>query len=198
MTPLRQRLLEDLQLRGLSTKTPDADVRAVQQLAQSCNQSPEAIREDELRAYLLMQTGRFGPCRPEVSRPVHLPRGDQQPASGERGERPGDLLLHRFEDGAIPAVHPAGRRLHPPLPTTCAAEGLRQSGYYGFFSHGCRKRLAAVRPQLRQLSADAPAAPAARVAAASRPSRWLPQPHVRHWPMTRQRLVRLPLGPPPP
>jgi integrase/recombinase XerD len=34
MTPLRQRMIEDLQLRGLSRKTQDAYVRAVRQLAE--------------------------------------------------------------------------------------------------------------------------------------------------------------------
>jgi hypothetical protein len=34
MTPLRQRMIEDLQLQGLAAETQEADVRAVKQLAQ--------------------------------------------------------------------------------------------------------------------------------------------------------------------
>jgi integrase/recombinase XerD len=34
MTPLRQRMIEDLQLRGLAAKTQDAYLRAVRQLAE--------------------------------------------------------------------------------------------------------------------------------------------------------------------
>jgi integrase/recombinase XerD len=53
MTPLRQRMVEDLQLRGLSEKTQDAYVRAVRQLAEHYGKSPDRISEEELRQYLL-------------------------------------------------------------------------------------------------------------------------------------------------
>jgi len=53
MTPLRQRMVEDLQLRGLSEKTQDAYVRAVRQLAEHYGKSPDRINEEELRQYLL-------------------------------------------------------------------------------------------------------------------------------------------------
>jgi integrase/recombinase XerD len=53
ITPLRQRLLEDLQLHGLAAKTQDAYVRVVRQLAEYYHRSPDQISEDELRQYLL-------------------------------------------------------------------------------------------------------------------------------------------------
>ena len=53
ITPLRQRLLEDLQLHGLAAKTQDAYVRAVRQLAEYYHRSPDQISEEELRQYLL-------------------------------------------------------------------------------------------------------------------------------------------------
>ena len=53
MTPLRQRMIEDLQLRGLSPKTQDAYVRAVRQLAEHYGKSPDRISEEELRQYFL-------------------------------------------------------------------------------------------------------------------------------------------------
>ena len=53
MTPLRQRMLEDLQLRGLSAKTQDAYLRAVRQLAEHYHKSPDLITEEELRLYFL-------------------------------------------------------------------------------------------------------------------------------------------------
>ena len=52
-TPLRQRMLDDLQLHGLAAKTQDAYVRAVRQLAAYYHKSPDLITEDELRQYLL-------------------------------------------------------------------------------------------------------------------------------------------------
>jgi len=53
MTPLRQRMIEDLQLRGLSAKTQDAYLRAVRQLAEHYRKSPDLITEEELRLYFL-------------------------------------------------------------------------------------------------------------------------------------------------
>jgi integrase/recombinase XerD len=53
MTPLRQRMMEDLQLRGLAAKTQDAYLRAVQQLAEHYHKSPDLIAEEELRLYFL-------------------------------------------------------------------------------------------------------------------------------------------------
>ena len=53
MTPLRQRMTEDLQLRGLAAKTQDAYLRAVRQLAEHYHKSPDLITEEELRLYFL-------------------------------------------------------------------------------------------------------------------------------------------------
>jgi integrase len=53
MTPLRQRMLEDMHLRGLSPKTQRCYIHAVQQVAQYYGKSPALITEDELRRYFL-------------------------------------------------------------------------------------------------------------------------------------------------
>lgn len=53
MTPLRQRMMEDLQLRGLAAKTQDSYLRAVRQLAEHYHKSPDLITEEELRLYFL-------------------------------------------------------------------------------------------------------------------------------------------------
>ena len=53
MTPLRQRMIEDLQLRGLSERTQEMYVRAVRQLAEHYHKSPDQITEEELRDYFL-------------------------------------------------------------------------------------------------------------------------------------------------
>jgi Phage integrase, N-terminal SAM-like domain len=53
MTPLRQRMLEDMQLSGLAPKTQQAYIRAVRQLAQHYGKSPDQITEEELRQYFL-------------------------------------------------------------------------------------------------------------------------------------------------
>jgi integrase/recombinase XerD len=53
MTPLRQRMIEDMQLRSLSPRTQRAYVLAVRQLAEYHDQSPDQITEEELRQYFL-------------------------------------------------------------------------------------------------------------------------------------------------
>jgi integrase/recombinase XerD len=53
MTPLRQRMIEDMQLRGLSPCTQRAYVRVVHELAEYYHRSPSQISEEELRAYFL-------------------------------------------------------------------------------------------------------------------------------------------------
>ena len=56
MTPLRQRMLDDLQLRGFSPRTQEAYVRAVRQLAAHFHRPPDQLGEDELREYFLYLT----------------------------------------------------------------------------------------------------------------------------------------------
>jgi integrase/recombinase XerD len=53
MTHLRQRMLQDMQLRGLAPKTQDAYLRAVRQLAEYCGKPPDQITEADLRHYFL-------------------------------------------------------------------------------------------------------------------------------------------------
>ena len=48
-TPLRQHLIEDLQLHGMAAKPQDLYVRAVRQLAEHYHKSPDQISEEELR-----------------------------------------------------------------------------------------------------------------------------------------------------
>jgi len=53
MTLHRQRMIEDLQLRGMSENTQEAYVRAVKQLAVHYQKPPDQICEEELRQYFL-------------------------------------------------------------------------------------------------------------------------------------------------
>src|SRR3990170_8640219 len=53
MTRLRQRMLEDMQLRGLSARTQECYVAAVRQLAEHYHRRPDQITEEDLRQYFL-------------------------------------------------------------------------------------------------------------------------------------------------
>ena len=56
MTYLRQRMIEDMQLRGFAKKTQDAYAGAVRQLAKHYGKSPDKINDEELRQYFLYLT----------------------------------------------------------------------------------------------------------------------------------------------
>src|SRR5712691_3188437 len=56
MTPLRQRMIQDLQLRGYSDRTVQAYVRSVAQLSNFYGTSPDRIVEEQVREYLLHLT----------------------------------------------------------------------------------------------------------------------------------------------
>jgi site-specific recombinase XerD len=53
MTPLRQRMIEDMQLHGLSQRTQQSYVGAVKGLADFYNRSPAELGEEELRQFFL-------------------------------------------------------------------------------------------------------------------------------------------------
>jgi integrase/recombinase XerD len=53
MTALRQKMIEDMQLRGLSPRTQESYVLVVSQLARRYHKSPDQLEEGELREYFL-------------------------------------------------------------------------------------------------------------------------------------------------
>lgn len=53
MTPLRQRMIEDMTLAGLARSTQGIYVQAVRGLARHYRRSPDQLGEEEVRQYLL-------------------------------------------------------------------------------------------------------------------------------------------------
>ncbi|HEY5731021.1 MAG TPA: phage integrase N-terminal SAM-like domain-containing protein [Anaerolineales bacterium] len=53
MSALRQKMIEDMQLKGLALRTQEAYVNAVLQLSRRFKKSPDSIDEEELREYFL-------------------------------------------------------------------------------------------------------------------------------------------------
>ena len=53
MSALRQKMIEDMQLRGLAVRTQEAYVNAVLQLSRRFKKSPDSMDEEELREYFL-------------------------------------------------------------------------------------------------------------------------------------------------
>lgn len=56
MSALRERMIEDMQLRGFSPRTQQSYARAVHKLAEHYHKSPELVTEEELRQYFLFRT----------------------------------------------------------------------------------------------------------------------------------------------
>jgi integrase/recombinase XerD len=55
MAPLRQRKIEDMQLRGLAERTQEAYVAAAHQLTGHYGKSPDQISDEGLRQYFLLE-----------------------------------------------------------------------------------------------------------------------------------------------
>src|SRR5512147_2941299 len=53
MSALRQKMLDDMQLRGFAVRTQEAYLSAVSQLAKHYHKPPDQINEEELRQYFL-------------------------------------------------------------------------------------------------------------------------------------------------
>ena len=53
MTPLRQKMIQDMQLHRLASSTQDSYLRSVAGLAKYYKKSPNKIGEDELKKYIL-------------------------------------------------------------------------------------------------------------------------------------------------
>jgi site-specific recombinase XerD len=56
MSALRQKMIEDMQLRGLSARTQESYVGVIRQLAEYYHKSPDQLSEAELRQYFLYLT----------------------------------------------------------------------------------------------------------------------------------------------
>ena len=53
MTPLRQRMIDDMRLAGFAKRTQDVYIQAIRRLAPYYMRWPEVLSEEEVRAYLL-------------------------------------------------------------------------------------------------------------------------------------------------
>ena len=63
MTPLRQRMIDDMRLAGLAERTRSVYVQAVRQLAAHYMRSPDLLSEADVRAYLLYRRDERGIAR---------------------------------------------------------------------------------------------------------------------------------------
>jgi len=71
MSPLRQRMIQDMQLRGFSARTQECYAAGVRQLGEHFHTSSDRLTEENLRQYFLYLTNEKkpgGPPRPGEQR----------------------------------------------------------------------------------------------------------------------------------
>ena len=83
MTPLRQRMLEDMQVRNLSAHTQRAYIENVARFARHFGRSPADLSPDDIRTYLvyLVRERKLAPSSLEIAvvrAPVPLSRHPQE------------------------------------------------------------------------------------------------------------------------
>ena len=67
VTPLRERMIEDMRIRGMGDKSQKAHIRALKDFAAFLGRSPDTATPDDLRAYQLHMTD-TGVTPPDVQR----------------------------------------------------------------------------------------------------------------------------------
>jgi len=136
MTPLRQRMLEDMEMRNLSARTQKSYVRQVAQFAKHFDKSPDQLGAEEIRTYLLSLVRRDASCNQfNVSRcalrffyEVTLKREFPDIVCAKKPKKL-PVVLSQSEVGQLLA---APKKLkHRAIVTTLYAAGLRVSELVG-------------------------------------------------------------------
>jgi integrase/recombinase XerD len=136
MTPLRQRMLADMQIRNLSPHTQTADVRQVSLFARKFGKSPVALGREEVRAYLVYLTThkKLAPSSVLVTTAalrflyrVTLKRNWRFDEVIPAPKKPRTLPVVLSPEEVGQFLDSVTRRLHRTILTTCYAAGLRIS-----------------------------------------------------------------------
>jgi integrase/recombinase XerD len=136
MTPLRQRMLEDMQVRNLSANTQRAYIENVARFARHCGRSPAAVGPEEIRAYqiYLIRERHLAPSSLEIAvcalrflYKVTLQKAWSFDAVIPAPKKPAILPVVLSPEEVVHflacVTHPA----HRTILTTCYATGLRIS-----------------------------------------------------------------------
>jgi len=67
MGQLRQRMLEEMQLRGMSVRTQETYLHAVTQMVRYIGKSPEEINPEEMRSYFVYLTNEKKAARASIT-----------------------------------------------------------------------------------------------------------------------------------
>ena len=136
MTSLRQRLIEDMQVRNLAANTQDSYVRQVSLFARHFNKSPELLGPEQIRAYQLYLTNEkklaTGSIVIAVSAlrflyNVTLKKGWSFEEVIPAPKKPQKLPIVLSPEEVLAFLDCVRSRKHRAILTTCYAAGLRIS-----------------------------------------------------------------------
>lgn len=136
MTSLRQRMIEDLQVRNLAANTQDCYVRQISLFARYFNQSPELLGPEQIRAYQLYLTNEkklaTGSIVIAVSAlrflyNVTLKKGWSFEEVIPAPKKPQKLPIVLSPEEVLAFLECVRSRKHRAILTTCYAAGLRIS-----------------------------------------------------------------------
>jgi Phage integrase, N-terminal SAM-like domain len=133
VSPLRQRMIEDMRMRKLAPQTQTAYIRAVRKFARYLNRAPDTATAEDLRNFQLHLLGHkkldYLPRR-TMSRPVAAPLG-----KGENGDASGNICRHGHRL-LRNAGSPEADRIRDPLagirrlPTVRSRQRLSRPAFY--------------------------------------------------------------------
>ena len=92
-TPLRERMIEDMRIRGMGEKAQKAHIRAIKDFAAFLGRSPDTATPEELRAYQLHMTDRAS--RPRRSTPASWRCGSSSASTCAREEMKRHMQFQR-------------------------------------------------------------------------------------------------------
>ena len=113
MTPLRERMMEDMRIRGMGDKAQKSHIRAIKDFAKFRKRPPDTATSEELRAYQLHMTDTGVTASTYNTRIIALRFFFGMTCGREEMKR---SMQFRTQPGKLPVVFPIGQTQTPPLP----------------------------------------------------------------------------------
>src|SRR6267142_2701625 len=123
MTPLRQRMIDDMRLAGFAERTRDVYIQAVRRLAAHYMRSPDLLSEEEVRTYLLYLRDERA-ILAQVRNPIHRASFQLMYACGLRIGEAAKVEVRDIEsaEGLLRVIGKGDKERRVPLPEAMLAE----------------------------------------------------------------------------
>jgi hypothetical protein len=125
MTSLRQRMLEDLEIRNYAPATVECYVRSVAEFAKHFNRSPDQLGPEEIRSWQLFlireKRVKTSMVNPAIGTAGKLARYDEEPVGSVSNLSHGTLRLFRADSKVLSDVRTPIAESFPAIPESGAA-----------------------------------------------------------------------------